>query len=272
VQKHESGYQQRPVALRITSQEFIGFPMAPDSDIETLTEDTFFEGRLRVAQSRIGYRFSIDAVLLAHFFQPRAGQTLVDLGTGCGIIPLMLVFRHPRIRAWGIEIQPELAGLAADNVRANHMADRIRILQADIRAITPDMTAGPVDVVCSNPPYRRGRSGRLNPDGQRAVARHEIAITLPGLLHTSRRLLKTGGRFVTIHPAERAAELIGQMRSMHLEPKRLRPVHSTAQTDARRVLVEGLAGGRPGLTIAAPLIVYGQDGEYSSEVQRMLLP
>jgi tRNA1Val (adenine37-N6)-methyltransferase len=246
--------------------------MARQPDFETLTGDTFFDGRLRVAQSRLGYRFSIDAVLLAHFVQPRPGQTLIDLGTGCGIIPLMLVFRHPRLRVWGVEIQPELVGLATDNVRANHMDDRICILQADMRAITPDMSAGPVDVVCSNPPYRRGRSGRMNPDGQRAVARHEVAITLPALLQASRRVLKTGGRFVTIYPAERAAELIGHMRSMHLEPKRLRLVHSTGQTDARRVLVEGRAAGRPGLTIAPPLIVYGKDGEYSDEVRRMLLP
>jgi tRNA1Val (adenine37-N6)-methyltransferase len=246
--------------------------MAQDSDIETLTGETFFDGRLRVAQSRLGYRFSIDAVLLAHFVEPRAGQTLIDLGTGCGIIPLMLVFRHPHIRVWGVEIQPELVGLAVDNVRANHMADRIHILQADMRAITPDLSAGPVDVVCSNPPYHRGRAGRLNPDGQRAVARHEIAITLPALLQASRRVLKTGGRFVTIYPAERAAELIGHMRSVHLEPKRLRPVHSSGSTDARRVLVEGRAGGRPGLTIAAPLIVFREDGEYSAEVRRMLLP
>jgi tRNA1Val (adenine37-N6)-methyltransferase len=246
--------------------------MAKESDIERLTGDTFFDGRLRVAQSRLGYRFSIDAVLLAHFVEPRPGQTLIDLGTGCGIIPLMLVFRHPRIRVWGVEIQPELVDLAADNVRVNHMADRIRILQADMRSITPDMFAGPVDVVCSNPPYHRGRSGRLNPDGQRALARHEIAIDLPALLQASRRALKTGGRFVTIYPAERAAELISHMRSMNLEPKRLRPVHSKGQTDARRVLVEGRAAGRPGLTIAPPLIVYGEDGEYSAEVRRMLLP
>jgi tRNA1Val (adenine37-N6)-methyltransferase len=246
--------------------------MAKESDIETLTGETFFDGRLRVAQSRLGYRFSIDAVLLAHFVDPRAGQTLIDLGTGCGIIPLMLIFRHPHIRVWGVEIQPELVGLAVDNVRANHMADRIHIVQADMRTITPDLSAGPVDVVCSNPPYHRGRAGRINPDAQRAVARHEIAITLPALLQASRRVLKTGGCFVTIYPAERAAELIGHMRSVHLEPKRLRPVHSTGSTDARRVLVEGRAGGRPGLTIAPPLIVFREDGEYSAEVRRMLLP
>lgn len=246
--------------------------MAQDSDIEALTGDTFFDGRLRVAQSPRGYRFSIDAVLLAHFVQPRPGQTVIDLGTGCGIIPLMLVFRHPRIRVWGVEIQPELVGLAADNVRANHMAEGICIRQADMRTITPDVSDGPVDVVCSNPPYHRGRSGRVNPDAQRAVARHEIAITLPALIQASRRVLKPGGRFATIYPAERTAELIGHMRSMHLEPKRLRPVHSTGQTDARRVLVEGRAGGRPGLTITPPLIVYGQDGAYSEEVQRMLRP
>jgi tRNA1Val (adenine37-N6)-methyltransferase len=221
--------------------------MARQPDIETLTGDTFFDGRLRVAQSRLGYRFSIDAVLLAHFVQPRPAQTLIDLGTGCGIIPLMLVFRHPRLRVWGVEIQPELVGLATDNVRANHMDDRF-ILQADMRAITPDMLAGPVDVVCSNPPYRRGRCGRLNPDEQRAVARHEIAITLPALLQASRRVLKTDGRFVTIYPAERAGELIGHMRSMHLEPKRLRPVHSKGQSDARWVLVEGAQAD--GTTIA----------------------
>jgi tRNA1Val (adenine37-N6)-methyltransferase len=235
-----------------------------------LTHDAFFHGRMRVKQPRRGYRFSIDAVLLAGEVAPRARDRVVDLGTGCGIIPMLLAFGHPDLRLWGVELQADLAALAAENIRDNGWADRVTILQTDMRRLGPERFSGSVDRVVANPPYRRDRSGRVNPDAQCAVARHEIAITLPELLVTAKRILKTGGRFHVIYSAERAAELLARMCAEGIEPKRLRSIHSAAGEDARRVTVEGIKAGRPGLTVSPPLVVYDEGGSYSTEVQAML--
>jgi tRNA1Val (adenine37-N6)-methyltransferase len=239
---------------------------------EPFSTDTILNGRLRVRQQRRGYRFSIDALLLADFARPHPGDTVLDLGTGCGIISMILAYRHPRIRVRGVEIQPELAELAVANIDENGMTGRVAVLQADMREITADRLSGPADVVVSNPPYRRPCSGKVNPDGQRALARHEIAITLAELLQASGRLLKNGGRFVTVYPAERLAELMRRMLAERIEPKRVRTVHSRRASDAKLVLVEGLKHGRPGVTVHAPLVLYDDEGEYTSEVKRMLAP
>lgn len=239
---------------------------------EPLTSDAFLSGGVRVKQHRRGYRFSIDAVILAGSLDPRPGDTVVDLGTGCGIIPILLAFRRTGVRVWGVEVQAPLAALALENVRANGMDARLGILNADLRGIRAGAFGGPVDWVVSNPPYRRGRSGRVNPDSERAIARHEIAMTLPDLVAAARRTLKTGGRLAVIYAADRIADLLCQMRREHIEPKRLRSIHSGRQSPARLVLVEGVKNGGPGVTLAAPLIVYEEDGAYTPEIRRLLSP
>jgi tRNA1(Val) A37 N6-methylase TrmN6 len=236
------------------------------------TTDTFFKGRLRVKQQRRGYRFSIDAVLLADHVRPRPEERLLDLGTGCGIIPLILVYRYPQLRIHGIEIQEELVRLAVSNIKENGMADRISILHEDLKALDVDKVGGPVDLVVSNPPYRKCDSGRLNPDPQRAVARHEIASTLFDVVEAARRLLNPSGRFVSIYTSDRLADVVWQLRSSGIEPKVLRTVHSKAQSDAKMILVEGVKGGRPGMIMMKPLIIYREDGAYTDEVERMFMP
>jgi len=243
---------------------------APDR--EPLTTDAFFGGSVRLRQPRLGYRFSIDAVILAGCLHPRPGDSMVDLGTGCGIVPVLLALRRPGVRIWGVEVQASLADLAAENVRANAMETQVSILNADLRDIPADIFGGPVDWVVSNPPYRRGRSGRVNPNAQRALARHEIAMTLPDLVAAARRLLKTGGRFVAIYAAERIGDLIFHMRSEHIEPKRLQGIHPDRQSDARLILVEGVKNGRPGAALAPPLIIYEESGKYSKEIHRLISP
>jgi tRNA1Val (adenine37-N6)-methyltransferase len=233
------------------------------------TPDSFGGGRIRIRQPRCGYRFSIDAVLLAGHVAPGPSERIVDLGTGCGVVALLLACGRPQLRVWGIELQPELAALAAENVRDNGWSDRVSILQADLQVIGPAELGGPVDRVVANPPYRRARSGRINPDGQRALARHEIAVTLPGLTAAARRLLRTGGRLHLVYAAERTAELLGGMRADGIEPKRLRPVQSRADEDAALVLVEGIKGARPGMTLSPPLVVYAGEGRYTEEVELM---
>jgi tRNA1Val (adenine37-N6)-methyltransferase len=141
--------------------------------MHSLTTDTFFNGKLHITQDAAGYRFSLDAIVLAHHTDTHAGERVLDLGTGCGIIALILAYRNPDIRVYGIEIQGELADLAVSNVGANHMQNRITVLCRDMRDLKPRMIGGPVDVIVCNPPYRKPNSGRLNPDPQRAVARHE---------------------------------------------------------------------------------------------------
>ena len=172
------------------------------------TTDTFFNGRIQVRQNRVGYRFSIDAVLLACQAAPRSGDKVIDLGAGCGIISLIMVYRRPDITVTAVEVQEELVQLAISNVKNNHLQDRITVLDADMKTMVSDMTAGPVDLVVCNPPYRRPGSGRINPDNQRAIARHELKANLQDVIFATRRILKTAGRFVTIYTAERTADLL----------------------------------------------------------------
>jgi tRNA1Val (adenine37-N6)-methyltransferase len=237
--------------------------------VNEFTLDTFFNGQIKVKQSRAGYRFSIDAVLLASHVAPQPDDIIVDLGTGCGIIPLILGFHYPRVRIYGIEVQKELVDLARENVRENRMANRIDILLEDMKDTRPPTISEPVDIVMSNPPYRKATSGRINPNRQRANARHELSITLPEVAQTAGRLLHKSGRFVMIYIAERMVDAVNQMRSNGIEPKFIRTIHSTASSEAKLVLLEGRKGGRPGATIASPLVIYQSDGRYTEEVQQM---
>ncbi len=237
------------------------------------TVDTFFDGRLAIRQDRRGYRFSIDAFLLAHQVRLRQDDRhVVDFGTGVGILPLLLAYRHAGIDFCGVELQPGLARRARENVQTNRMADRIQIIEADLQTIHPRDLGHTADVSVSNPPYRRAKSGRINPNHERALARHEIALTLEGLLRAVRRVLKTGGYFWTIYPAPRLPELINRMQSFNIEPKFLRTVHSRDGCDAKMVLVAGVKAAAGGLVVGAPLFIYRDETQYTDEVQRMLLP
>jgi tRNA1(Val) A37 N6-methylase TrmN6 len=237
-----------------------------------LSSDTFFNGRIRINQSRSGYRYAIDAVLLTSYARIKTGNTIIDLGTGCGIIPIMLAYRYPEVKIYGIEIQKELADLALRNVEENRMTDQIRILCGDMKHPIPEAVLKPVDLVISNPPYRKAGSGRVNPNRQRATARHEICVTLFEVVETARRLLKKSGRFVMIYPAERTADVLNGMRKASIEPKSLQTIHSYADTDAKLILFEGIKGGRAGMRISSPLIIYREDGRYTDAVEKMFAP
>ena len=231
--------------------------------------DTFFNGRIVIRQSRTGYRFSIDAVLLAAAVHPKPDDTVVDLGTGCGIIPLILAYRYPAIRIFGVEVQKELAALAQKNVADNGFEDRIQILHMDMKKLTIHSFPNVVDLVVCNPPYRKAHSGRINPNRQRARARHEISITLPELILTARKILEKSGKFMMIYPIHRLTDVITTLRSGDLEPKFIRNIHSQANTEAKLLLIEAARGGRSGLKVADPLYIYNADGTYTEAVQRM---
>jgi tRNA1Val (adenine37-N6)-methyltransferase len=234
------------------------------------TTETLFQGRLKVIQKRKGYRFSLDAAILAFHVHLKPADIAVDLGTGCGIIPLILSFQTPSAHIYGIEIQKDLAGLASMNVRENDMEGRITIIHEDMKDFRSYLTPGSVDVVFSNPPYRRLLSGRINPEEERAVARHEIKASLSDVVSVAESLLKPSGRFVGVYPAHRAIDLIVHMRTVKLEPKRLRWIHPKKDSEAILAVVEGIKYGNPGLEVDVPFIIYASEGTYTDEAKEML--
>lgn len=238
-----------------------------------LTDDTLFAGRLSCRQHRDGYRFSVDAVLLAHFFTPRPGEAILDLGCGCGVIPLILAYRWPDPRLTGLELQPPLAALARRNVADNNLAERINIVEGDLRAITTLFAPGQFQRLVCNPPFYRSAAARLNLDPERRLARHEVAADLTEVVAAAAWLLHKGGRVDLVYPAERAVALLAALRGAGLEPKRLQVVHSFPGGPGKLVLVEGLKGGGEELEILPPFFIYREaGGEYTAEMARCYAP
>jgi len=234
-----------------------------------LTCDALFDGNLIVYQPKTGYRFAIDAVLLAGLTGVRAHDRIVDLGTGCGVIPLILAYRNLGKHIVGLEIQPELVELAKQNVQVNGFSGRVQIHQRDFRNLSHEFRPASFDLVTSNPPYRRLRSGRLNPDGQRAIARHELESSLEDVIRVAGGLLRHGGRLSIIYPATRLVHLLVTARDYSLTPKRLTMVHSDATSGARLVHLECRKGAGEELQVAAPLFIYREDKTYSEPVLEM---
>jgi tRNA1Val (adenine37-N6)-methyltransferase len=243
------------------------FAMTPE-----FTHDSFLNGNLIVRQLKSGYRFSIDAILLAEHARLKPGDRVVDIGTGCGIISLILAHRHPMIQIFGIEIQKELADIAMMNVIANNMDKRIHIFNIDAKKIASSMFSGCVDAVICNPPHREAGSGKINPNNQIAVARHEIAMTVENLIGAAARVLCRGGKFLTIYPARRLIGVLTSMRSFSLEPKKICMIHSKSNTNAIRCLIEGVKYGKPGVTVLPPLMIYNKNGAYTDGVKKMFSP
>jgi tRNA1Val (adenine37-N6)-methyltransferase len=157
-------------------------------------------------------------------------------------------------------------------VEANGLKGRITIIRGDMRLLSIQDVSGPVDLVISNPPYRKSRSGRINPHPQRAVARHEILATLQDVTNAAARLLGIGGRFAIVYPAERITDLLTSLRSAGIEPKHIQSVHAKAHDPGRLVLVSGIKGGRPGAAVHEPLVIYQSNGEYADRVQAIFDP
>ena len=237
--------------------------------VNSLTHDTFFDGKIAIRQSREGYRYSVDALILAHHVSPKPGDRILDLGTGCGILPIVLGFQYPETVFYGIEIQQELADIARQNVRENGMQNQIEIICSDFKTLRQNQFQAPMDMVISNPPYRRAASGRINPNSQRAVARHEIKATLADVAAVAGRMLRTAGKLVVIYSAERLTDLLVQLRAVRIEPKFIRFIHSGQESEAKLVLLKGVRAANPGLKVGAPLVMYGDDGAYSEEVNAM---
>jgi tRNA1Val (adenine37-N6)-methyltransferase len=226
--------------------------------------DTFFNGKLQIVQKKKGYRFSVDAILLSQFTKIRKNENVIDLGTGCGILPLLLSQTTEANFLVGVEIQKGLAECAEKNVFLNHLGSRISILKQDFRDLKRTFPPGSFDVVLSNPPYRRYRTGRINPSTEKAVARHEIRGTLGDLITIASYLLPPKGRCYLIFPVLRTVDLLVALRGAKLEPKRLQFVHPRVAEEAKFILIESIKGGGVELKIMDPLILHETYGAEAS--------
>lgn len=232
--------------------------------------DALFDGRLKLYQSRGGYRFSLDAVLLAHFARLKRGEKVYDLGTGNGVVPLILADYYPWLKVTGVELQDGMVERARRNVGLNDFHDRVEIVKGDVRFIESIAPPESCDVVVCNPPFRGSTSGRTSPNEEKRMARHEMAGSLRDFLRAGVFLLRPKGRMTIIYPAGRAVDLLAAMRQAGVEPKRLRMIHSFSDSEATLILAEGVKGGRAALKVLSPLIVYRRVSEYSDELNHIL--
>jgi len=225
---------------------------------------------LKIIQSEQAFRFGTDAVLLANFATIRKGDKVIDLGTGGGVIPLLVAAKTQAREIWGLELQEQLAEMAKRSVALNNLEERVKIIQGDLRKVNEGFTAASFQVVISNPPYYPLDRGRqVNPNTTVAIAKHELEATLEDVVKGAAFLVNTNGRAAFVHRPYRLTDILTTMRQYALEPKRLRLVHPHLGSSPSLVLVEGIKRGKPGLEILPPLYIYDEKGEYTSELQEI---
>lgn len=220
----------------------------------------------RIIQKKDGFCFGMDAVLLSGFAAVKEGEQVIDLGTGTGIIPILLSAKTAGGHFTGLEIQQRIAEMASRSVRLNQLDHRISIVQGDIKEASQLFGKASFDIVTSNPPYMNDAHGLKNPDLSKAIARHEVLCTLEDVLREAAMLLKPGGRMYMVHRPHRLAEIITLMQKYKLEPKRMKMVHPFVHKEANMVLLEAFRGGRPMIKVEAPVIVYQEPGIYTDEI------
>lgn len=210
--------------------------------------------------------FGMDAVLLSNFARVKKGEKVLDLGTGTGIIPILLTAKTEGESFWGLEIQEESADMARRSVAHNHLEAKVEIVTGDIKEAADIFGLASFDVITTNPPYMIGQHGIANASDTKAIARHEVLCTLEDILRESARILKPRGRFYMVHRPFRLAEIFSKMVKYGIEPKRMRMVHPYVDKEPNMVLIEGVRGGNPRMTVERPLIVYKETGVYSDEL------
>ncbi len=227
-------------------------------------DDLLING-LKIIQCQDEFCFSLDAVLLAHFATLRTEQSVVDLGTGTGVLAFLLVARGAG-KVAGIEISSKMVDMASRSAALNGLESHVRIINADLRHLKGILPAGEWEVVVANPPYRPVGGGYISPLEGVASARHELTANLSDVVAAARYLLKYRGRFAMVHLPERMAEIIKVMSDAGIEPKRLQLVYPHLNKKPNMLLIEGIRGAKPGIEVLSPLIVYKGDGSYSDEI------
>ena len=246
-------------------QDSVRAVLKPDETLDDLQR-----AGLRIIQKRRGFRFCTDSVLLADFCAAGEAEHIADMGTGTGVIPLLIAGRTGRTILEGFEIQEEIAGMARRSVALCGLEDRIRVHTADIREAGRLIGYERMDAVVTNPPYLREGEGLTSPDRTRALSRGGAGAMPAGeWIAACGRILKNGGRLCVVFPADRLARLFEAMRACRIEPKRIRFVASGQDKAARLVLAEGKKQGGEGLTVLPTLITHDASGSYTEEMRRI---
>lgn len=220
----------------------------------------------RIIQDPDKFCFGMDAVLLSGFASAPDGGRVLDLGTGTGIIPILMAAKTGAKELVGLEIQPESAEMANRSVILNDLEEKVKIVEGDIKEAGELFEAASFDVVTSNPPYMIGGHGLQNPDGPKAIARHEVLCDLEDVVKAAARCLKPGGKFYMVHRPFRLAEIMVVMNRYKLEPKRMRLVYPFIDKEPSMVLIEGTRGGKSRITVEPPLIIYESQHKYTKEI------
>ena len=230
-------------------------------------DDLQINGR-RIIQSPDRFCFGMDAVLLSGFAKVKKGESVLDLGTGTGILPILLDAKTEGGHFTGLEIQPESADMARRSVILNNRQDKIDIVTGDIKNALNIFGAASFDVIVTNPPYMNQNNGITNPESPKAIARHELLCSLEDVIRQTRSLLKVNGRMYMVHRPFRLPDIMELMNECGIEPKKMRFVHPYVDREPSMVLIEGVRGGNRRLTVEKPLVIYDGPGEYSEEIKR----
>lgn len=220
----------------------------------------------RIIQNPGRFCFGMDAVLLSGFATARKGEQVLDLGTGTGIIPILMEAKTPADHLTGLELQEDSADMARRSVELNQLSGKIDIITGDIKEADTYFTSASFDVITCNPPYMIDHHGLINHDSPKAIARHELKCTLEDVVKSASLLLKTGGHFYLVHRPFRLAEIIVTLTKYKLEPKRMRLVYPFVDKEPNMVLLEAVKGGKPRMTVESPLIVFQEPGVYMPEI------
>jgi len=233
--------------------------------LEKFTPDPFFSHEIKISQPENGYRFSLDPFILANQIKANGNEKIIDIGCGCGIIPLLLAFKRPDLKIFGVEIQKELYRFARQNIIINRLEKAIRIIHGNIKDIKPFDIDGQADIIVSNPPYIKKNCGRLNPDSLKAIARHEVTLDIDMLFACSNKLLNEKGKLYIIFPAERLSDLILTMANYHFFPAFIRFVHIKQKTKAKRVILCAVKNTDNVCVVHPPFFVYTSENKFSPE-------
>ncbi len=234
--------------------------------LENERVDDLQRNNLKIIQKTDGFCFGMDAVLLSGFAHVKRGEKVLDMGTGTGIIPLLLSAKTEGEHFTALEIQKEIAEMAARSVAMNHLEEKIEIVNGDIKEASRIFGAASFDVVTTNPPYMNDAHGLKNPTEVKAISRHEVLCTLEDVVREGAKVLKSGGRMYMVHRPHRLIEIITAMKQYKMEPKRMCMVHPFKDKEANMVLIEAVKGGGSWLKMEAPIIVYKEPGVYTDEI------
>ena len=235
--------------------------LLPNERIDELQRNGY-----RIIQNEKKFCFGMDAVLLSGFARAGKGERVLDLGTGTGIIPILMEAKTEGESFTGLEIQEEMAEMAARSVKLNGLEEKVSIIQGDLKEASKRFGKASFDVVTCNPPYMNQNHGLKNPDEPKAIARHELLCSFEDVAREAAALLKSGGRLYLVHRPHRLTEIFETLRAHKLEPKRMKFVHPFVDAEANMVLIEAFRGGRPQMRVEAPVIVYEKPGVYTNEI------